>query len=102
MMREQSVCTAGLAPCVGAQPAITIACAWCGIMPLMNLMSASVYGYRALSAWACAIAAASLGSADGACATRPLVPAHSAMSAASTADDGCDALIVVSLSQRKL
>ena len=36
MIRAHSVRTDGLAPWVGAQPAMTIACAWWPIMPDMN------------------------------------------------------------------
>jgi hypothetical protein len=50
MIREASVRTDGLAPWVGAQAAITRACAWWPIMSDMKRTSASVYGRRTLSA----------------------------------------------------
>src|SRR5213076_2280870 len=56
-MRSHRARRAGLAPCAGAQPAISTACAWWAIMPAMNCTSAALYRGRALSAWPCALVA---------------------------------------------
>src|SRR6478609_6633507 len=60
MIRAARMRTDGPAPCEGAQPAITMAWAWWAIMPVMKATSAAVYGMRALSARAAAMASASL------------------------------------------
>src|SRR5258706_123427 len=57
MMRAQSVWTEELAPCVGHQRAMTMACAWWLIIPVMKSISALVYGCRTLSVAALATAA---------------------------------------------
>ena len=46
-----------LAPWAGAQPAISTACAWWAIMPVMNAASAGTYGGTGLSDFASAAAA---------------------------------------------
>lgn len=47
-IRSHSARTAGLASCDGAQSAMTIACAWCAIMPDTNCTPAAVY-------WGCSM-----------------------------------------------
>src|SRR5438309_388465 len=42
-MRSHRACSAGLAPCDGAQRAMSTACAWWPIMPVMKCTSAAVY-----------------------------------------------------------
>src|SRR5689334_24287873 len=59
MIRAHRVWIDGLAPWLGAQPAITMACAWWPIMPVMNLASAAVDTSRLLSARALAMAVSS-------------------------------------------
>ena len=57
---HEVVWTDGPAPWEDAHPAITIACAWCPIIPDMKWTSAAVYGRRMLSSRAFAMAAKSL------------------------------------------
>src|SRR4051794_31263890 len=64
MIRSANLSTDGLAPWLGAQRAMTIACEWWRIIWDMKSISAWVYGRRALSDLALAIPAASSWTAD--------------------------------------
>src|SRR2546430_17452976 len=73
-MRAHSAPRSGLAPCAGAQPAISTACAWCAIMPAMKATSAAVYvrdGGGGAAGCAGAVAQAAAAKADS--TLRPLI-----------------------------